>query len=329
MATLRVFRSTTIVPDIRGKTIVQAAELITHRLRHVVPDLQDALGPAGAEGSERWKAWLEQLPLPLIRGVNPYRLLRMTEAEIGGGYDFDDLRKLPPYVPRREDEELDRILKPRKKKGGLVLIIGPSKSGKSRAAFEVLRRQSPGRRLLVPRVDKPESAGEILRDYARLAADLGIDNGTAVLWLDNLHGTLSTLTTAVPDIRLTLEHLTNDRQLLIMATMWKSEHDRIEKVTGAHPKETLDRQSGEVLWLAQKNKTTVELTETSFASGKSNIEKVYPRSKFPKIWYYLDRGEDLAASMIAWPLMLENLRMHRRSWERCSALQSICAAPGF
>ena len=51
---------TTIVPDIRGKNVVQAAELITHRLRYVVPDLRPASTDLHLD------PWLPEAPSSLI-----------------------------------------------------------------------------------------------------------------------------------------------------------------------------------------------------------------------------------------------------------------------
>jgi hypothetical protein len=57
---------------------------------------------------------------------------------------------VPPYVPRTIDAELDRKLA----SGGLVIIQGDSAAGKSRAAYEALRRNAARlgwRSVLVPR----------------------------------------------------------------------------------------------------------------------------------------------------------------------------------
>ena len=53
----------------------------------------------------------------------------------------------PPYVRREVDELLDRALQQQR----FVLVVGPSKAGKSRSAIEAVRRHFPASRLVVPR----------------------------------------------------------------------------------------------------------------------------------------------------------------------------------
>lgn len=270
------------------------------------------LGAAAKEGPERWAAWLEEKEAPEIRTVNPYQLLRMKRGEVGDAYDFDDLEKLPPYVPRTVDADLDEILEARLKAGGLVLIV--AKFGKSRTAFEALWRNCPERRILVPRFADPASAGHLIRDFDRLAADLKLAVGAAVLWLDDLHDRLSALT-ALPDLAGTIRRVTEQHRLLIMATMWDTEYGRIRQATIAGPapaagelhraeSESLDRQSGEVLWLAERTKVFLEAG--SFL--ESDVERSYPRPQHPALWSCLDGGEDLASAMIAWPILLETFK---------------------
>ena len=54
--------------------------------------------------------------------------------------------RLGPYVPRTADERVDRALRA----GGLVLVVGPERAGKSRTAYEALLRILPANPVLVP-----------------------------------------------------------------------------------------------------------------------------------------------------------------------------------
>ncbi|MEU6139190.1 hypothetical protein ABZ848_02395 [Streptomyces sp. NPDC047081] len=82
------------------------------------------------------------------------------------------LPDVPPYVPRDCDEELHALLD----RGGLVLVLGESHTGKSYTAWNGARALSDGR------VSIPDSA-EVLR---RLPASLPADSGCHVVWLDEL-----------------------------------------------------------------------------------------------------------------------------------------------
>ncbi|MBD2897817.1 hypothetical protein amrb99_67830 [Actinomadura sp. RB99] len=102
---------------------------------------------------------------PEVLGVHPaIQVSRRTSGE------------LPPYVPRDLDPELDGLLR----RGGLIVISGRSGAGKTRTAFEAVRRAFPGHDLLVPR-----NATAL-----RALADSGAALRDTVIWLDDLDGFL-------------------------------------------------------------------------------------------------------------------------------------------
>lgn len=91
----------------------------------------------------------------------------------------DPARYLPPYVGRDVDRRLDAAIAD----GGLVLLTGDSMAGKSRTAYEALRRlarNTPDIRLLVPRG----------RESLRELADHGVQLRGTVVWLSDLEGYL-------------------------------------------------------------------------------------------------------------------------------------------
>ena len=119
-----------------------------------------------------------------------------------------DLPAGPVYVPRDKDAELDAKLA----RGGLVLLVGDSTAGKSRAAYEAIHRLFGQRWLLVPHA----------RGSLRTLLDGGVELREAVIWLNDLERWLG------PDgldVGL-LRRLIGDgrRQVVVVATMRASEY---------------------------------------------------------------------------------------------------------
>ena len=101
----------------------------------------------------------------LTLGVFPPRQLQAGEQPADG---------LPPYVSREIDAELREALQA----GGLVLVVGPERSGKSRTAYEAARAVLADDHVVIP-VD-----GTSLTDLADDAwSGFGAD---ALWWLDDL-----------------------------------------------------------------------------------------------------------------------------------------------
>ncbi|GHE38163.1 hypothetical protein [Streptomyces capitiformicae] len=62
----------------------------------------------------------------------------------------EDGTELPPYVRRDVDDELRDRVRTAAERGGLVLVLGDSTAGKTRATFEAVRHVLPGHRVIVP-----------------------------------------------------------------------------------------------------------------------------------------------------------------------------------
>jgi hypothetical protein len=104
----------------------------------------------------RWPACMPASVDPVTLGVFPSRASATT------------------YIPRTADARVDEALQ----RGGLVLLTGPERSGKSRTAYEALRRLLPTSPLVVP-AGGP-ALGRLLEDGSfRAPRD-------AVWWLDDL-----------------------------------------------------------------------------------------------------------------------------------------------
>ncbi|MFE9245123.1 tetratricopeptide repeat protein [Nocardiopsis sp. NPDC006938] len=113
-------------------------------------------GPEVPQARDRVRDWTDGREL----GVGPARPTEDPEEE-----------PLPAYVPRSFDEALDRAILA----GGLVVLEGESVSGKTRSAYEAIRRAVPDHRLLVP------SHAWLLRAVSRKYV---LPRGT-VVWLDH------------------------------------------------------------------------------------------------------------------------------------------------
>ncbi len=98
---------------------------------------------------------------------------RSRDGGEGGGTD-----RLPDYVPR---ERLENEVRDRLRGSGIVLLTGPSASGKSRLAYEVVRGMYPKRRLFRPR----RPGGDGSAGVRGLVAEDAVPR-KAVVWLDGL-----------------------------------------------------------------------------------------------------------------------------------------------
>lgn len=113
---------------------------------------------------------LESKVTALQLGVHRAPVLGRAE----GGKDA--AQHLPPYVGRDIDGLLDVAING----GGLVLITGDSMAGKSRTAFEALRRMPGHTRLLVPAA----------RESLRTLVEHGVTLRDTVVWLNDLESYL-------------------------------------------------------------------------------------------------------------------------------------------
>jgi hypothetical protein len=158
--------------------------------------------------------WLPRVSIltdPVGLGVHP----AIPVAELGveqqpptAGVDLP--ARVPVYVPRDLDARLDAALA----RGGLVLLRGDSTAGKSRAAYEAMRRLPGDRFVLIPTE----------RGSLWALRDAGLEFRDTVVWLNDLDRFLSPggLDTAL------LYWLIGDgtRRVVVLATIRNSEFNR-------------------------------------------------------------------------------------------------------
>ena len=120
--------------------------------------------------------WSVQDRLPRVAALNPYKL-RATPSAYGNANTYGNRDE---YVARAQDEPLAAALLP----GRLVVLVGPSKAGKTRTAFEVLRRHVVwGKALLAD--PRPEFLGRLAGHPALSGSD------PLVIWLDEPRSALA------------------------------------------------------------------------------------------------------------------------------------------
>ncbi|MEV1115237.1 tetratricopeptide repeat protein [Actinosynnema sp. NPDC049800] len=126
-----------------------------------------------ARESAEWTSLREHIHLfvdgrcPTVREVTDHAAVGVTRS-----LDLPGAGGAAAYVPRDLDEKLVALLK----ESAFTLLLGESKAGKTRTAFEAVRAAHPDRALVVPRT--PGSLDELI--------SLGVDFGDCVVWLDDL-----------------------------------------------------------------------------------------------------------------------------------------------
>jgi non-ribosomal peptide synthetase-like protein len=176
----------------------------------------------------------------------------------------------PPYVRREVDELLDRALQQHR----FVLVEGPSKAGKTRSAFEAVRRRFPTSPLVVP-AGTDTSLAELVGD-----APAGSDSRPPVLWLDDLDRYLGDASGFDRELLARLRG--QDDRMVIVATIDQTRRDGLRGV------------EGQIGWVARRileHATEVQVPARLSAAERAEAGRLYPEVD-------LDRGigEPLAAA---------------------------------
>jgi hypothetical protein len=106
----------------------------------------------------------------------PRSASRLTAYDVGVHPGLADVGDSPPYVERDPDPEIDAALR----ETGVAVIFGPAECGKSRSAFEAVRRVAPDAAMVIP--TNADGLGKLMEQ----ARTLPLFEEPAVLWLDGL-----------------------------------------------------------------------------------------------------------------------------------------------
>ena len=150
-----------------------------------------------------WLPRLGELDDPVQLGVHPAEAMGTSVAGAP-----DRAKSVPVYVPRDIDTQLDAAIS----RGGLVLVVGDSATGKSRAAYEAMRRLPQSMWLLLPR--SPESLRELVNS--------GVELRDTVVWLDDFERYLGSRGLDVGLLHSLVGSGT--RHVVVLATMRASEY---------------------------------------------------------------------------------------------------------
>ncbi|MGX1811942.1 tetratricopeptide repeat protein [Nocardia sp. NPDC055321] len=228
--------------------------------------------------------------LPPVESLSPYSV-KATPSDFG---DIDQHGKTDPYVPRTRND-VDVRVRSALSSGRLVVVIGPSKAGKTRTLFEAVRHEMPSALMAVP---DPSTAASIADcpEYAN-------GSQTVVVWLENLDQFTRGSERLTP---LVLARLTaRPGRTVVVATLRSEKYDELN--AGGEL-------SDEVRTLLEQARR-IELEPTS----EDPTEQAAAQSLYPT----MDLSRYGLAEMLAGAPAL--LRLYRRGGDRRGVTEQVAA----
>ena len=229
-------------PELRERLVAPSREMHRRRLA--------ALVEIGLEKDGR---------LPAVESVDPYRL-RVSDSPYG------TVGNRHPYVPRDRDGDLDRALV----EDLFVLVVGPSKAGKSRTAFEAACRVLPGAAMFVP--DPGKRAVQVLDEDLE---NIGLDDRPLLIWLDDLDRYLTTdggLTRDSSPASRNDGRLPGSPGLTVLATLTTTKREQLRREAGGE----LDRAADQLIDSAKELHLDNELSDQERIDAQAR----YPTENF-------------------------------------------------
>lgn len=208
-----------------------------------------------------------------VRDANPY-VLGVSHSEIADRFDLGDG---PPYVSRDVDAELDRCLV----RGVFTILVGPSKAGKSRTAFEAIRRNCGDRELIA--FSSTALRGQTLAPL--LDEAISATTQDKVIWLDGLYDFLRTGALTLPVLN---GWLARAPELIVISTL--RSHD-LSELRGTSP-DGIGAEFHQILDRA----AMIPLMPNLTASETKQAAEAYPGESF---------DDGLGVHLVAGPRLVE------------------------
>jgi TPR repeat protein len=209
--------------------------------------------------------------LPLVADMDPYHL-GATPTDYG---DRTSYGERDPYVARTS-QDVDLRVRTALQPGRMAILVGPTKAGKTRTAFEAVRDRWPQARLLAP----VATALSTLAEHPRV-----VDTSDAlIVWLDDLQKFMNTADALSPALLARL--VARPGPTVVVATLRTEELDQLDVADS-------DQVRDARLLLEQITDTTIELTHTSEdADEQAAARAAYPDADLSS----LGLAEQLAAA---------------------------------
>ena len=106
----------------------------------------------------------------------PRSASRLTPYDVGVHPSLADVGDSPPYVERDCEADVENAIR----ETGIAVVFGPPGAGKSRTAFEAVKRTAPDAAMVIP------TGADGLAKVMQQARDLPLFAQPTVLWLDGL-----------------------------------------------------------------------------------------------------------------------------------------------
>jgi cellulose synthase operon protein C len=239
--------------------------------------------------------------LPTVGEVPPYGIVGVSPSK------YLERDPDPPYVRRDIDKRLDDALVQQR----FLVLVGHSKTGKSRSAFEAMRRLFPTSTLVVP-FSSTRSLAQLIRD-----PPFDVDSPFPVLWLDELDRYLGDPNGV--DRALVHECMRSDRRMVLVGTISQRWRDRLADTPGA---------IGSAARAVLEHATQVELPSQLSARELAEAERRYPDDAFGRggrsigeqavLAHELERRYELgpAAAPVGWALVRAAIDWRRTGMTR-------------
>ena len=271
--------------DAAAAFAVAVIEKIGGRWSESTPsDAEPVASQAAAAGAKAGVAQLLRIPPALVGDIDPYEI-GVSRSSIAEAMSGDQLR--PPYVGRSVDDCLDAAISKRR----IALLIGDSKSGKSRSAYEAIRRCCPDATLLV--AGSPNANSNVVRELLARDRHRSVPGKSYVLWFDDV---LPFLATNALDISLILRIQREFPEVALIATMQAVDYEKLHGWDGSETELAAEV----VRILDVLGPPCVLQSELTTLAEQISLSTTYPGLRLPK-------GRGLGAFLIGGARMLEKL----------------------